>query len=108
LRGFAGISLKYEISNIDNGLKKSGIEIKQVMIEGIIPVVCIFCRFTTCIEFDLWLHLYDSHTIELVKLPIGKGSVDFRIEYAINEGRRVGEALHLLDGNSNRRYGVKV
>ena len=69
------------------------------------PVVCIFCRFTTSIEFDLGLHLYESHKIELVKLPIGKGSLDFRIEYAINEGKRVGAALHLLDQNSKQKLG---
>jgi hypothetical protein len=40
--------------------------------------------------------------MELVKLPIGRGSLDFRIEYAINEGRRVGAALHLLDENPNK------
>ena len=80
-------------------------EIKSVMIEGVIPLVCIFCRFTTCIEFDLALHLYESHKIELVKLPVGKGSLDFRIEYAIIEGRRVGAALRLLDENSKQRLG---
>jgi hypothetical protein len=75
------------------------------MIEGVIPIVCIFCRFTTCIELDLELHLHESHRIELVKLPIGKGSLDFRIEYAISEGRMVGDALCLLDENSKQRLG---
>jgi hypothetical protein len=70
-------------------------------------VVCIFCRFTTCIEFDLELHLYESHKMELVKLPVGKGSLDFRIEYAVNEGRRVGAALHLLDEGAKQRLGFE-
>jgi len=43
--------------------------------------------------------------MELVKLPLGKGSLDFRIEYAINEGRRVGVALRLLDENSKQKLG---
>jgi len=43
--------------------------------------------------------------MELVKLPVGKGSLDFRIEYAINEGRRVGAALHLLDQNFKQKPG---
>lgn len=81
--------------------------IKSVMIEGVIPVVCIFCKFMTCIQFDLHLHLYESHRTELVKLPIGKGSFDFRIEYALNEGRRIGIALHLLDQNSKQRLGFE-
>lgn len=59
------------------------------MIEGVIPIVCIFCRFTTCIELDLELHLHESHRIELVKLPIGKGSLDFRIEYGQKSRRSV-------------------
>jgi hypothetical protein len=74
--------------------------IKSVMIEGITPLVCIFCKFTTCIEFDLGLHLHENHRIELVKLLIGSGSFDFRIGCAINEGRRVGVALDLQDSNS--------
>jgi hypothetical protein len=51
--------------------------------------------------------LYESHRTELVKQPIGKGSVDFRIEYAINEGRRVGASLRLLDQNSKQRLGFE-
>ncbi|MFZ0512879.1 MAG: hypothetical protein WAM14_14825 [Candidatus Nitrosopolaris sp.] len=43
----------------------------------------------------------------MVKLPIGKGSFDFGIEYAITEGRRVGAALHLLDQNSKQRLGFE-
>jgi hypothetical protein len=76
-----------------------------VVIAGVISVVCIFCRFTTSIEFDLELHLLENHKMELVKLPIGKSSLDFRIEYAINEGRRVGAALLLLDQNSKQKLG---
>jgi hypothetical protein len=97
--------LKYQSSEISTGCEKPESGIKSVVIEGVISVVCIFCRFTTSIEFDLELHLLESHKIELVKLPIGKGSLDFRIEYAINEGRRVGAALHLLDQNSKQKLG---
>ena len=35
----------------------------------------------------------------------GKGSLDFRIEYAINECRRIGAALLLLDQNSKQKLG---
>jgi hypothetical protein len=85
--------------------KKPQTGIKSVMTEGVMPVVCIFCKSITCVEFDLELHLYENHKIELVNLPIGKGSLDFRIEYAINEGRRVGAVLHLLDQNSKQKLG---
>jgi hypothetical protein len=43
--------------------------------------------------------------MELVNLSIGKGSLDFRIEYAINESRRVGGALLFLDENTKQRLG---
>jgi hypothetical protein len=75
------------------------------MIEGVGPVICIFCRFVTCIEFDLDLHLYENHRMELVNLPIGKGSLNFRIEYAIKEGRSASLALINLDKESKQRLG---
>jgi hypothetical protein len=57
-------------------------------------LVCIFCKhYLTDNEFDLDLHLYEEHRLRLVKLPIGKGSLSFRIGYAISEGRRLGELL---------------
>lgn len=104
MRVSAGIVLRYKSSYLNTGSKR-GSETKSVIIEGLNPLVCIFCRFTTCIELDLELHLYESHKMELVKIPIGKGSLDFRLEYGINEGRRVGAALHLLDKNSKQKLG---
>lgn len=97
--------MKYQNSDINTGRPESGT--KSAIIEGVIPIVCIFCRFITCVEFDLEIHLYEGHRIELVKLPIGKGSFDFRIKYAIDEGRRVGLALNLLDENSKQRLGFE-
>jgi len=35
------------------------------------------------IEFDLGNHLLANHRGELPKLPIGKGSMDNRIDYAV-------------------------
>jgi DNA replicative helicase MCM subunit Mcm2 (Cdc46/Mcm family) len=64
------------------------IPIKPVMIEGVDPVACIFCDFVTCIELDLRIHLQENHRMGLVELPIGKGPMPFRIEYAVNEGRQ--------------------
>jgi hypothetical protein len=102
---FAGVSLRYKNSDVNIGRENPQTKTRSVMIEGLIRLVCIFCKFITCIEFDLELHLYESHRMELVKLPIGKGSLDFRIEYAINEGRRVGRALLLLDENTKQSLG---
>lgn len=56
---------------------------RGTIVEGVSPIPCIFCGFITSIEFDLDLHLYEKHRMELVKLPIGKGKMDYRIEYAI-------------------------
>ncbi|MGC2570727.1 MAG: hypothetical protein WA364_04375 [Candidatus Nitrosopolaris sp.] len=95
--------MKYQNSEINTGWKcrpESGT--KSTIIEGVIPIVCIFCRFITCVEFDLEIHLYESHRMELVKLPIGKGSFDFRIKYAIEEGRRVGQALNKYSSSKER------
>jgi hypothetical protein len=87
---------------------KLGMGMKAVIIEGVTSVACIFCRFVTCIEFDLDLHLYCNHKMDLVRLPIGKGSLNFRIKYAIDEGRRIGQALNLLDEESKQRLGFFV
>lgn len=77
-------------------------EIESVKIEAITPVVCIFCKFTTCIEFDMEQHLYGNHRISLLKLSLRRNSFDSRIEYAINEGEKVG-ATSQLDENSLAR-----
>jgi len=40
------------------------------------------------------LHLYGNHRKALLQLPLGKGfSIDSRIKYAIEEGRKVYEDL---------------
>jgi hypothetical protein len=50
----------YVITNkiITIGRRKGG-----TIIQGKTPIVCIFCKFMTSIEFDLDLHLYE-HTYE--------------------------------------------
>jgi hypothetical protein len=35
------------------------------------------------IEFDLALHLFEAHKLAMVKLPIGKGRMDMRIEHDV-------------------------
>lgn len=66
------------------------------IIEGIPPTPCIFCNYVTSIEFDLDIHLYAEHRYELVKLPVGKGSMDFRIEYALKQGKKIQDAVSYL------------
>ena len=86
-RRFAGIK---DMQNTDYAaILKSANGSHRLIIEGTTPMVCIFCKYTTYIEFDLDLHLYQNHRMDLVKLPIGRGSLDSRINYATEEGKRV-------------------
>ena len=55
-----------------------------------LPVLpCLWCDYKHHIEFDLGNHLLASHRDELLKLPIGKGSMDIRIDYAIQQTKRM-------------------
>ena len=60
-------------------------KIKEV---GLPPIPCIFCSFSDPIEFDLVNHHLERHKPELFKLPIGKGSMEYRAEYAVNLAKR--------------------
>jgi hypothetical protein len=63
--------------------------VKEVIIDGIPPIPCLFCNnFRTSIELDLRIHLSENHRIELVKLPIGKGDMEYRINYAVEEFKK--------------------
>ena len=49
-----------------------------------LPILpCPWCDYKHHIEFDLGNHLLANHRDELLKLPIGKGSMENRIDYAI-------------------------
>jgi hypothetical protein len=58
---------------------------EQLTENSLRPVACVFCKFITYIEFDLELHLYENHNIRS----------DSRIEYAIDEGKKLGATLQL-------------
>jgi hypothetical protein len=69
-------------------------------------IVCIFCsHYLTDTEFDLDLHLYEKHRLRLVKLPIGRGSLNFRIGYAISEGKRLGRFLKYATTETREKLG---
>lgn len=42
-------------------------------------------QLTTYIEFDLALHMYEHHRMAMVKLPIGRGNMQKRIDYAVEQ-----------------------
>ena len=70
-----------------------------------LPIVCIFCKRTIEIEFDLELHLHEQHRMELVRLCWGRGSLDSRIEYAIEEGNKVAAAIKHLNKKDRMKLG---
>lgn len=70
-----------------------------------LPIVCIFCKRTIEIEFDLELHLHEEHRMELLRLCWGKGSLDSRIKYAIAEGTKVAAAIKHLNKEDRMKLG---
>lgn len=56
---------------------------------GLPDIPCQWCDFKHPIEFDLGNHLLANHKDELVKLPVGKGSMEARIEYTIQQTKRM-------------------
>jgi len=56
-------------------------EVKSKVELPLLP--CPWCDYKHAIEFDLGNHLLANHRGELLKLPIGKGSMDNRIDYAV-------------------------
>lgn len=68
--------------------------------------VCIFCKdYITDSEFDLDLHLYENHKPRLIKLPVSKRSLNYRIGYAINQGKKLGEVLKHTNSESRKKLG---
>jgi hypothetical protein len=49
---------------------------------------CIYCDFRDPIEFDLSLHYIEKHRPDLIRLPIGKSSIDARADYAVKLSKR--------------------
>jgi hypothetical protein len=50
---------------------------------------CLWCDYKDPIEFDLGNHILERHKDELLKLPIGKCPMENRIEYAIQQIKRM-------------------
>ena len=56
------------------------------LLSGLPKIPCIFCNYSNPIRFDLEIHLIEKHRMDLVKLRIGKTSMDVRVDYAIDLG----------------------
>jgi hypothetical protein len=81
--------------------------IEMINVDKSYPLfVCIFCKdYITDNGFDLDLHLYENHKLQLIKLPIGKGSISFRIDYAIDQGKNLGQVLKYATKESREKLG---
>ena len=60
-----------------------------------------WCDYKNTIEFDLGNHLLANHRDELLKLPVGKGSMEIRIDYAIQQTKRMMGAQYDDDDDEN-------
>jgi hypothetical protein len=58
----------------------------NTLLSGLSKIPCIFCNYSNPIRFDLGLHLIEKHRMDLVKLRIGKASMDVRVDHAIELG----------------------
>jgi hypothetical protein len=61
---------------------------------------CVWCDYKDPIEFDLGNHLLANHRQELLKLPIGKASMETRINHAIQWAKRT-MRLGYVDGDDD-------
>ena len=55
---------------------------------GLPEIPCTFCDYKDPIEFDLSLHYLEKHRQNLIRLPIGKGSIDKRADYAVELSKK--------------------
>jgi hypothetical protein len=55
---------------------------------GLPEIPCMYCDFRDCIDFDLGIHYVAKHRQQLVRLPIGKSSIDARADYAVELSKK--------------------
>ena len=69
---------------------------------GLPEIPCAWCDYKHTIEFDLGNHLLANHRGELMKMPVGNGSMEIRIDYAIQQTKRmIAAQYHDEDAESN-------
>jgi hypothetical protein len=62
-------------------------------------LLCIYCDFRDPLEFDLSLHYLEKHRPNLIRLPIGKNSMDNRADYAVELSKK--KLSESFDGNDD-------
>lgn len=70
-------------------------------IDRLLEIPCAWCDYKHTIEFDLGNHLLANHKEELLKLPIGKCSMEIRIDYAIQRTKRMMAAQYNEDDDED-------
>ena len=70
-------------------------------IDGLPIIPCPWCDYKHTIKFDLGNHLLANHKEELLKLPIGKCSMEIRIDYAIQRTKRMMAAQYNEDDDED-------
>ena len=55
---------------------------------GLPEIPCLYCNFKDPIAFDLSLHYLEKHRQQLIRLPIGRSSIDDRADYAVELSKK--------------------
>ena len=86
----ASVASVAEIHNNDDAMPAIPITNGNDAVKDVdLPILpCPWCDYKHQIEFDLGNHLLASHRDELLKSPIGRGSMENRIDYAIQRIKR--------------------
>ncbi len=51
-------------------------------------IPCLYCDFKDPLEIDLSFHYLEKHRSNLIRLPIGKSSMDHRADYAVEQSKK--------------------
>ncbi len=71
---------------------------------GLPEIPCAWSDYKNTIEFDLGNHLLANYRGELMKLPVGKGSMEIRIDYAIQQTKKMMAAQYDDDEDTESNY----
>jgi hypothetical protein len=82
--------LKCDASDASDAPYRKGDENGKTKVEqvGFPDMPCLFCPYKDPLEFDLSLHYIEKHRPDLIRLPMGKGSIEDRADYAVKLSKR--------------------
>jgi hypothetical protein len=70
---------------------------------GFPAMPCLFCAYKDPLDFDLSLHYIEKHRQDLIRLSLGKCSIDDRADYAVElSKRKLFESLNEDNEDDNR------